>query len=170
MAGSQSSRSGWVAVLGGLAVLALGAWLTWGGPPERERAADASATEHPVVARVAPVPETPPARAPDAAVPGLRIAAGGRLALDRAALPDEGPLRLALDLSDEARGSGGRAVRIVADDGRRIDTKASPLPGAGSGVRLEIDPAFLSSGRYMLEIETADRHPLQIRRYVLELK
>ena len=102
--------------------------------------------------------------------PGPRIAAGGRLALDSSALPDEGPLILALELTDEARSSGEQAVRVISADGRRMDTTSSPLPGAGSGVRLEIDPGFLSPGRYMIEIDTEDKHPLQIRRYVLELR
>ena len=103
-----------------------------------------------------------------AAVP--RIAARGRLTLSRDALPEDGPLVLTLELSDEARGSGERTVRVVSEDGRRIDTLASPLAEAGSGVRLEIDPAFLTLGRYMIEVDTAEKHPLRIRRYVLELK
>ena len=100
----------------------------------------------------------------------LRIAAHGRLTIDHAALPTEGLLNLELDLPDEARGTGTRAVKVISTDGRRTDTLASPLPGAGSGVALEIDPSFLTPGRYMIEIDTEDKHPLQIRRYVLEVQ
>ena len=164
MAESKSSGSRWVAGLAGLTAIALATWLTLGGSPD--------APEGPAAANgpaVVAAPQTPaPVR--DAEIPRHRIAAGGRLTLDEAALPGEGPLTLALELADEARGSGKQAVRVISVDGRRIDTTASPLPGAGSGVRLEIDPGFLSAGRYMIEIDTEDEHPLQIRRYVLELR
>jgi hypothetical protein len=92
------------------------------------------------------------------------------LTLEHAALPTEGPLALDLELPDEFRGSSERTVKIISTDGRRFDTSASPLPGAGSGVRMEIDPSFLTPGRYMIEIDTVGKHPLQIRRYVLELR
>ncbi len=164
MAESKSSGSRWVAGLAGLTAIAIATWLTLGGSPD--------APEGPAAANPpAEIPAPPtPAAAQDAEPPGLRIAAGGRLTLDRAALPNDGPLTLAIELTDEARGSGKRAVRVISTDGRRIDTMASPLPGAGSGVRLEIDPGFLTTGRYMIEIDTVDKHPLQIRRYVLELR
>ena len=170
MAGLQSGRSRWLAIVGGMAVVGIGAWLVSGRPTKTEHTARLPTVAKGLGQQVAPPSERQPVRAPETSVAGLRISAGGRLFLDRAALPDEGPLRLALDLSDEARGSGGRAVRIVADDGRRIDATASPLHGLGSGVSLEIDPAFLSRGRYMIEVETADRHVLQVRRYVLEVE
>ena len=164
MAESNNSVARWVAGLAGLTAIGVATWLTLGGSPQ--------APEGPAAAKrpaAVPAPRTP-AAVRDAELPALRIAAGGRLTLDEAALPDEGPLTLALELTDEARGSGQQAVRVISTDGRRIDTMASPLPGAGSGVRLEIDPGFLSAGRYMIEIDTEDKHPLQIRRYVLELR
>ena len=161
MGRSKSSGSRWVAGLAGLAAVAVGTWLVLGGSPD--------APEAPA-AKKAPVAEPTPAAARQTEIPKLRITANGRLTLDEAALPEEGPLTLALELADEARGSGERAVRVISADGRRIDMTASPLPGAESGVRLEIDPGFLSAGRYMIEIDTEDPHPLQIRRYVLELR
>jgi len=164
MTESKRSASRRVAGLVGLTAIALAAWFTLVGSPD---APEGPATT-PGPASV-PAPPTPPA-VPGAKSPGLRIPAHGRLILDEAALPDQGPLTLALELPDEARGSGPQAVRVISVDGRRIDTTASPLPGAGSGVRLEIDRGFLSAGLYMIEIDTEDDHPLQIRRYVLELR
>jgi len=161
MADSKNSGFRWAAGLGGLAVVALGVWFTSGGSPERREAAGEGLVRPAPAARPSP---------PAAAGPGLHIAADGRLTLDVDALPDEGPLILTLDLSDEARGSGDRPVRVISEDGRRIDTTVSPLPGGGSGVRLEIDPGFLSSGRYLIEVDTEEKHPLQLRRYVLQLR
>ena len=162
MAESTGRAGLWIAAIGGL--IAIGTWLAMGGTQDApERRVESS------------VPTAKPASAPEAAVDIAgasvpRIAAHGRLTLDVAALPATGPLTLDLELPDDARGSGERAVRVISTDRRRTDTTASPLPGAGSGVRLELDPDFLSPGRYMIEIDTDDKHPLQIRRYVLELR
>ena len=167
MAQSAGSARLWIGVaaaagIGGL--IAIGTWLATGGTQDGpERRVESS------------VPAPTPAPASHAAVDivgsGIpRIAAQGRLTLDVAALPSAGLLTLDLELPDNARGSSERAVKIISTDGRRADTTARPLPGAGSGVRLELDPGFLTPGRYMIEIDTDDRHPLQIRRYVLELR
>jgi hypothetical protein len=106
----------------------------------------------------------------DWSAPGYRIADQGRLTLDRELLPDQGPIVLVLALDDSLRGPGDRPVLIVASDGRRLETKASPVPGVDSGVRLEIDRTFLLTGLYMIQVESAESHPLNLRRYVLELK
>jgi hypothetical protein len=106
----------------------------------------------------------------DRAPAAVQIPEHGRLTLNEEALPKAGPLSVILDLPDEARGVGGHDVRIVSVDGRRIDTKANALPGVGTGVQLDIDTAFLSRGRYMIQIDTAENHPLHFRRYVLELR
>ena len=177
---SKSGSSLWVVGLAGLAAIAIAAWLIPGATPEApEVPAAASAPAATPEAPEVPAAATPPAAIPvparPAAVPVVeipvpRIVAGGRLTLDATALPDAGSLTLNLELSDEARGSATQTVRVISVDGRRMDTTASSLPGAGSGVRLEIDSGFLSPGRYMIEIDTEDAHPLQIRRYVLEIR
>ena len=100
----------------------------------------------------------------------LRIISGHHATVDRDALPRDGALQLILELSDEARGTGERSARIVSTDGLRINTVARPLPGAGTGVQLEIDPSILTVGRYMIQIDTVENHPLQFRRYVVEVK
>jgi hypothetical protein len=164
MSESKSGGTRWVVGLALVATIAVGSWLVLGGSPDGPDGPAAATAP-----AAAPAPPTP-AAAPLTEIPELRIAANGRLALDEAALPEQGPLTLALELTDEARGSGERQVRVISANGRRIDTTASPLSGAGSGVRLELDPAFLSPGRYMIEIDTVDNHPLRIRRYVLEVR
>jgi len=100
----------------------------------------------------------------------LRIEAGGRLSLERGALPHDGPLVLALAVTDEGRGTSLRTVRVGSTDGRRVDTTAAPLPGPGSGVQLGIDPGFLSPGRYLIEVDTVSSSPLRLQRFVLEVE
>lgn len=162
MAESKSNAALWVAGIAGL--IAIATWLALGGTsddPERRA--------------VANVPAAIPAPPTNAAVPReesriFRIGAQKRLSIDESELPTDGPMTLDLELADDARAIAEQAVRVISTDGRRIDTMATPLPGAGSGVRMEIDPGFLTRGRYMIEIDTVDKHPLQIRRYVLELR
>ncbi len=169
MAKSSGNTGLWIAGIAG--VIAIGTWLALGGP---QRAPDDSSA----------LPDsTAPAVSPAAAVeqaatpPELtaksgqhRIAAGGRLAIDRADLENEAALAVDLELADDARGTGERTVRVVSTDGRRIDLTATPLPGTGTGVHLNIDAGFLTPGRYLVEIDTVDDHPLKIRRYVVEIR
>lgn len=167
MAQSNNSAVLWIAGFFGL--IAIATWFATG-------TANDSPEHHDDTLLPLSVPaDLVPAASKTAAVEGaesgvFRIGSQGRLTIEHAALPSQGVLTLDLDLTDELRGSGKRAVRVISTDGRRIDTLASPLPGTESGVRLEIEPGFLSPGLYMIEIDTDGSHPLQIRRYVLELR
>ena len=165
MAETKSNGLLWLAGIGALAVVAIGIWLA--ASDSQEPAEPAPAV--PALAKRAPKP-APSVVAPAVAAPELRIPENGRLILALDALPSDGPLALGLDLSEEARGIGDRTVRIISTDGRRLDTTARQLPGRDSGLRLEIDPSFLSAGRYLIEVDTEEKHALQLRRYVLELK
>ena len=161
-------RSGTRTAWAGIAALALGVALWWGMGEDAPRPREGPDAE---TARTTP-PDSPPApeRAAAAAAPAYRIAPSGRLSLEATALPTQGTLALGLELSDEARGSEPRPVRIVGVDGRVIDTIASLAVGAGTGVRLEIDPEWLRPGRYMIEVKTAEKIHLPLRRYVLEVR
>jgi hypothetical protein len=157
------SKLPWLAVLGVLGVAA-GVWLTEGRSRERVEAdALAGTREGPDAATPAPIP-TGAGEAP------TRLAMGALLRLDSGALPLADDLALALELPDEARGAGPRDVRVLAPDGRVLQTRATPLPGAGSGVQLEIDPAWLRPGRYLIEVQTAEQTHFPLRRYVLEIR
>ena len=160
-------RWGTLTAWAGIAALALSAALWWGmggDAPRPQTGADAE------TARTKP-PVSPPApkATTAAAAPAYRIAPSGRLSLEADSLPTQGALTLGLELSDEARGGEPRRVRIVGVDGRVIDTTASLAAGAGTGVRLEIDPEWLRPGRYMIEVKTAEKIHLPLRRYVLEV-
>ena len=103
------------------------------------------------------------------AAPAEHIAEGGRLSIDATSLRDGEVLALGLGLADEARGEEPLAVRIVSVDGRRLETTAAPADGIESGLRLEIDPEWLTPGRYMIEVRTAEKTHFPVRRYVLEI-
>ena len=51
-----------------------------------------------------------------------------------------------------------------------LEIEAQPVDGSGSGLRLELEPAWLTPGRYMIQMEiAAGQSPLGVRRYVLEV-
>ena len=112
--------------------------------------------------------ETPPTETTGPPPARHRIAADGRLSFEASALPSDGPVTVALELSDESRGGGPLAVRIAAEDGRQIETTA--VPDSGGGVQVEIDPSWLTPGRYLIEVKTPERTHFPLRRYVLEVQ
>lgn len=182
MAPAKEGGLGWLVALAGLGILAAGAFVALGGLPllkggdgvARELDVPSAAMNQAGPAQGVDVAAALTARAAieaaDAAAERMRIVEGGRLVLDLDDHPRDMPLRFALDLSDEARGHADRAVTVVSEHGARIDAVARALPGAGSGVLLEVDPSALGSGRYLIQIETVETsHPFRIRRYVLEV-
>lgn len=99
------------------------------------------------------------------------ISENGRLSVSLDDLRQGERLALDLEMPDEARGEGPRRVRVVdVERQRRMETTGAPVSGAETGLRIEIAPDWLQPGRYMIEIETAEKRPLALRRYVLELK
>lgn len=101
-------------------------------------------------------------------ISGFAIAEHGRVSLARAELPDLGAVSFDLTLEDEGE-VDSRSARIVAQDGRRIDTVVTRLAGARTRFRLEIEASFLRAGRYLVEVDAVDAHPLDLRRYVVEI-
>jgi hypothetical protein len=100
-----------------------------------------------------------------------RISENGRLSVSLADLREGDVLALDLQMPDEARGEGPRQVRVVdAERQRRLDTTGTPVSGADSGLRIEIAPDWLRPGLYMIEVDTAEKKLMPLRRFVLELK
>ncbi len=161
MTDSKKSRL-WVAVVAGLAVFGAATWLSQSKAPEALEGATEGMTETGM--------QSESQARPNASDSAIRIAEHGRLHLIQSELPSQGSLTVVLGLPDDARGATPRRARIVSTDGRRIDTTASALAGTGTGVAIEIDPAFLTPGLYMIEIETAETKPLPLRRYVIEVE
>ncbi len=161
----RSSRTLWLVGVGVAACVAfgIGIWRAEAPAPRQVEPTPATTPEPPQ----AKAAETPT----ETAEPGHRISEFGRLRLEAGDLPVFGPVALVLDLPDEARGdSEPRTVRIVCEDGRALDTTASIEPGAGSGVRIEIDSNWLRRGDYMISVTTSEPTHFPVRRYVLEIR
>jgi hypothetical protein len=104
--------------------------------------------------------------------PDFRIEEGGRLSLDAHSMPVSGVVRFGLALDREALGAGQDplpAVVVSAGDGRRLELAAIPVAGSQSGVRLDLDAAWLEPGLYMIQLRTAEKVALPLRRYVIEV-
>ena len=160
----RSSRNRWLIVAFVAIAVATGAWLAM---DQGNQASDAGRS-----AAVPPSdePNTPPLEPSAAAAPAFRIPESGRISIEAASLPAGEVLTLVLGLGDDARGSEPLPVRVVSVDGRRIETTAAPVAGSGNGLRLELEPEWLRPGRYMIEVTTAEKIPLHLRRYVLEVR
>jgi hypothetical protein len=161
----RSSRTLWLVGVGlaTFVAFAIGIWRS--EPPAPQRVEPTAAS--PPASPPAKIAETPA----ETAEPGHRISEFGRLTLEAGDLPVFGPVALVLDLPDEARGdSEPRTVRIVCEDGRALDTTASIEPGAGNGVRIEIDSSWLRRGDYMISVTTSEPTHFPVRRYVLEIR
>ncbi len=115
---------------------------------------------------VAPTP-APAAIAYDA--PSIAVEPSGRLTLSRAEVNAHPAFVLKLGATDESRGEGERKTKVISTDGRVLDTVALPYPGEGTGMRLEIDPAWLEPNSYLIQVATAEPRPLALHRYFLEV-
>jgi hypothetical protein len=131
-------------------------------PASREPATEATAVDE-------ASESSTPGGAVRVAAPTVVIAESGRLSVELSELRDGDVMAIGLAMPDEARGEEPRPVRVIDAEGRAIDAVAVPIDGAGTGARLEIDPEWLRPGHYMIQVKTAEKHPLALRRYVLEL-
>ena len=127
------------------------------------------------------MPNTRESTAHEISLGRMEIAERGRLVVDLETLPPDEPLRLALRLTEDKDEDGARVdlesrpVRIIRGDGRRLDTtgtRSSSLstPNGSSLLNFEIERGFLAAGSYLIEIDTRESHPLNLRRYILVIQ
>ena len=165
---SQGGSSSRLAVAGLVAVgVAVGLWLLLGdgtGTKDEKTGSDDAAT---TAGESLPTPPATPR--PGARAPALRVTENGRLTTTLSELRDGDGYALGLDMPDAARGEGVRDVKVVDVRGRVLELKGEPVDGAGTGLRIDIDPGFLEPGRYMIQVMTAEATPLPVRRYVLQI-
>lgn len=169
----QESTNRWL--IGGLcgAALAVGLWIAMApvAPPddlmlegETTRVSDRGSgkTEASESARALVDPDLPRAH--------HKISESGRLTIDSASFGDADELNLSLELAKDARGDSPLSVRIVSVDGRVLDTSAQARNNTDDSVQIGVDKNWLQPGRYMIQIKTAEKTALPLRRYVLEIK
>ncbi len=122
-----------------------------------------------------PDPAAPPAAGPGPTQPGaaaepgsLAVDSGQTLRLPAARLAQA---RLAVDLlfPEPSTSAGPLSARILAPDGRVLELEAAVGGADRRRASIEIDSAWLSPGRYIVELQTTERSHFPLRRYALEV-
>ena len=135
---------------------------------------------------ISQMPEEPPPPPPDPAPeevameepaepPGVRTATSpdaplppsGRLELSRDALPAAGPLVVHLALGEPSRDDAPSPVRIIGQPGPRVLALEGRLSSDRRVTAIELDPAFLVPGSYLVDVRTTERSHFPVRRYVI---
>jgi hypothetical protein len=174
----QTSARRWLAIGLIASGLAAGLWLAVGSSQDTRELMDEAAPtalapgQGAIETRPPPTLEPSP-EVPIAPPPDYHIEEGGRLSLDAVSVRGRGVVTLGLALEKEALGGGKNplsAVVVSAADGRRLELSATPEAGLESGVRLEVDSSWLEPGLYMIQIRTAEKTALPLRRFVLEVR
>lgn len=155
------------AVVGLVVALAASWWWTREEPAPPPRAPVAAA-EHPAPAPTAPAPARPAIPLAEPGAP-LVVEPSGRIAIAHDALPSDGPLVVHLRLGEPSADDRPRPVRIAAADGRVQELQGALDADRGAAL-LELDPAWLTPGVYLVEVKTTERSHIPLRRYVLEVR
>ena len=116
------------------------------------------------------IPDVTPSRdaASRATVPVARV--GEELALDRAAFPASGPVRVSLELPVPSADDEPRPVRLVSQPDHRILEISGAVGGDRSAAAIAVDRGYLQPGEYLVEVKTTERSALPFRRYVIVVR
>jgi hypothetical protein len=162
-----------VAAGGAIAVaVAVGLRVFW-SPVSPDNASSGAAEESLPRAAVASDPPTPPEAAPEPPDPdleGLVLRSGATLEIARASLSSDEPVIVNLLLPEPSRTSEPLAVRVLAFDGRTLETRGALHEADRRSARFELQADWLSPGRYIIEMKTTERTHFPLRRYALEVR
>jgi hypothetical protein len=115
-------------------------------------------------------PGPPPARVVDAPQAAeIAIASGGTIEIDSRSLEPGRPVVVRLDLGVPSTTDEPRPVRLIGPGGFVRHGEGALGEGRGSA-RYEIDPAWLTPGRYVIEVKTTELSHFPLRRYAVEVK
>jgi hypothetical protein len=95
---------------------------------------------------------------------------GETLEVAAASLGTEEPVILRLSLPKPSRDSAPLPARVYAPDGRMVETLAAVVGADRRTATLELTPAWLTPGRYVVEVRTTEHTHFPLRRYVLEIR
>jgi hypothetical protein len=174
---SSAARSAsifrWVAAGGAIAVaVAVGLRVCW-SPVSPENAPAGAPEEGLARAAVEPDPPAPTEAAPappDPDLEGLVLQSGATLEIARASLSSDEPVVVNLLLPEPSQTSEPLAVRVLAFDGRILETRGALHEADRRSARFELQADWLSPGRYLIEMKTTERTHFPLRRYALEVR
>ena len=94
----------------------------------------------------------------------------GTLELARADFHGDAPVRIWLGLAEPSADAQPRLVRMFSYADQRGTELQAKLDATRKAAAIEIDPAWLTPGTYLVEITTTERGPFPIRRYKLVVR
>jgi hypothetical protein len=94
----------------------------------------------------------------------------GTLELARADFHGDAPVRIWLGLPEASADTQPRPVRMFSYTEQRGTQLQGKLDTTRKAAEIEIDPAWLTAGTYLVEITTTERGPFPIRRYKLVVR
>ncbi len=99
----------------------------------------------------------------------LQLFSGDELEIPVSILPAGEPVHLSLGLP--ATPAGFLPVRVLATDGRILETIGAVGEDDPTRARVEIEAGWLASpGRYIVELKTKERTHFPLRRYAIEVR
>ena len=115
-------------------------------------------------------PGPPPPRAVDAPQAGeIEIGSGETIEIDSKSLEPGRPVVVRLDLAVASTTDDPRPVRLLGPGGF-VRLGEGALGAGRTSARYEIDPTWLTPGRYVIEVRTTEPSHFPLRRYALEVK
>ena len=150
---------------------ATGTFLWYASEPEEETLEVAS--------REAPAQRVAPAQPPEMAQPVAATAATGPrpssasrevIVVDLASVPDGAPVAFDLGVPAPPEDVPSLDVRLLSVDRRVFETAGAIGGDARDVARVEVEPGWLTPGRYLVEVKTKERTHFPLRRFVLEVR
>lgn len=89
----------------------------------------------------------------------------GRLVLESSELAEGVPLTVHLALPEPSHDGEPRPVRLISQPDHRILELDGALSGDRTTAAIEVDPAYLTPGVYLVEVRTTERSHFPLRRY-----
>jgi hypothetical protein len=123
----------------------------------------------PAVPAPAAVPSDRPAPVTSTA-PGSPLAPFGTLELARAELTPGAPVRVHLALAEPSADANPLPAALLSMSDKRVLTTEAQLDEQRLVATIEIDAAWLRPDQYLVQLQTTERSPLPLRRYVLVVR
>ena len=136
-------------------------------PLDRSEASDPAADDEP--RRVSRVVPSDDAGSGDPGEVELELTSGDELEIARSTFRAGEPVMLSLGLPTSP--AGPLSVRVIASDGRVLETTGAVREQDPTRARVEIEQGWLGRpGRYIVELNTKERTHFPLRRYAIEVR
>ena len=155
------------AFVAGVALSLASGWALFGGG---RAGAPAPQGPAPIAAPEAAPAFPAPATRPPEPVASPSVAPSQTLELERASFPASGPVRVNLELPEISADAEPRPVRMVSQPDHRILELPGALDSGRTAATIEVDPAYLQPGTYLVEMQTTERSHFPFRRYVIVVR